>query len=55
MIHPLKHDEEVLGVVEIASFTKFTTQQKEYVEAALHQLTLKLVNTNSVSLEEATR
>ncbi len=54
MIHPLKHDEGVVGVVEIASFTKFTMRQKEYVEAVLDQLTLKLVNTHSVSLEEAT-
>ncbi len=54
MIHPLKHDEGVVGVVEIASFTKFTTRQKEYVEAVLDQLALKLVNTHSVSLEEAT-
>ena len=54
MIHPLKHDEVVVGVVEIASFAKFTAQQNEYVEAVLNQLALKLVNTNSVSLEEAT-
>ena len=54
MIHPLKNDEGVVGVVEIASFTKFTAQQKDYVEAVLDQLALKLVNTHSVSLEEAT-
>ena len=54
MIHPLKHDEVVVGVVEIASFAKFTAQQKDYLEAVLNQLALKLVNTNSVSLEEAT-
>ncbi len=54
MIHPLKCDEGVVGVVEIASFAKFTTQQREYVEAVLDRLALKLANTDNVSLQEAT-
>ena len=54
MIHPLKSDEIVVGVVEIASFTNFTPHQKEYVEVALNRLALKLSNTNDVSLQEAT-
>ena len=54
MIHPLRCDESVVGVVEIASFTKFTTQQKEYVEMSLDRLALKLANTDNVSLQEAT-
>lgn len=54
MIHPLKCDERVVGVVEIASFTKFTPQQKEYVEVSLNRLALKLENIDNVSLPEAT-
>lgn len=54
MIYPLKYDEIVVGVVEIASFTRFTAQQKEYVEVALDRLALNLANTNIVSLPEAT-
>ncbi len=54
MIHPLRCDESVVGVVEIASFTKFTTQQKEYVAMSLDRLALKLANTDNVSLQEAT-
>ncbi len=53
MIHPLKCDDRVVGVVEIASFTKFTTQQKEYVEVVLDRLALNLANTDNVSLPEA--
>ncbi len=54
MIHPLRCDENVVGVVEIASFVNFTAQQKEFVEVALDRLALKLSNTNDVSLPEAT-
>ena len=54
MIHPLKCDESVVGVVEISSFTQFSPHQREYIEAALNRLALKLANTDNVSLEEAT-
>lgn len=55
MIHPLRCDDSVVGVVEIASFTKITEQQKEYVEEALNRLALKLTNIDNVSLQEATQ
>jgi transcriptional regulator with GAF, ATPase, and Fis domain len=54
MICPLKCDEAVVGVVEIASFTKFTEQQKDQVAQVLDRLALKLANTDNVSLLEAT-
>ncbi|MGB3848792.1 MAG: GAF domain-containing protein [Tunicatimonas sp.] len=54
MIYPLKCDDAVVGVVEIASFTKFTEQQKNQAAQVLDRLALKLANTDNVSLLEAT-
>ena len=54
LILPLKHDGEVVGVVEIASFTKFTEQQQNSIQEVLERLALKLLNSDNVSLAEAT-
>ncbi len=54
IILPVKYDEAVVGVVEIASFKEFSEPQKSGLLAAFDQLALKLSNNDNVSLEEAT-
>ena len=54
MIMPIKHDDRVVGVVEIASFKEFSKQHREGLPAIFDQLTLKLLNSDNVSLAEAT-
>lgn len=51
---PIKHNDQVVGVVEIASFIEFSAQQKSSLSALFDQLALKLSNNDNVSLEEAT-
>ena len=54
MILPVKHEEQIVGVVEIASFQSFSNQQKDSIEEAFAQLALKLSNSDNVSLAEST-
>lgn len=54
IILPVKHDDQVVGVVEIASFKEFSEQQKSVLLTTFDQLGLKLLNNDNVSLEEAT-
>ena len=54
MILPMKHEDQVVGVVEIASFKEFSAQQKSGLPAVFSQLALKLSNNDNVSLAEAT-
>ena len=54
IILPLKHEDQVVGVVEIASFKEFSSQQKADLPLVFNQLALKLSNNDNVSLEEAT-
>ena len=54
IILPVTHDNEVVGVVEIASFKKISESHKSGLLAAFDQLALKLLNNDNVSLEEAT-
>lgn len=55
VIIPLKEAEEVIGVVEIASFHAFTPQQESALQQTFDKLALKLVNDDNVSLEKAKR
>ncbi len=54
LILPVKHEEDIVGVVEIASFTEFTEQQQDGIQDTLDRLALKLSNSDNVSLAEAT-
>ena len=54
IILPVKHEGQVVGVAEIASFKEFSEQQKSVLLATFDQLALKLSNNDNVSLEEAT-
>ena len=54
MIFPIKYEDQVVGVVEIASFKEFSAQQKEGLPGVFDLLALKLSNNDNVSLEEAT-
>lgn len=54
MILPVKYEEEVVGVVEVASFRKFTLSQVDSLQLAFDRLALKLSNSDNVSLAEAT-
>ena len=53
IILPVKHNDQVVGVVEIASFKEFSTQQERGLQLVFDQLALKLSNNNNVSLEKA--
>ncbi|MDF9799812.1 transcriptional regulator with GAF, ATPase, and Fis domain [Catalinimonas alkaloidigena] len=55
IIIPLKEADEVIGVVEIASFHAFTSQHESALLQTFDKLTLKLVNDDNVSLEKAKR
>ena len=54
MILPIKLEAQVVGVVEIASFQEFSVEQKSGLPAIFDRLALKLLNSDNVSLEEAT-
>ena len=54
MILPIKSEEEVVGVIEIASFQAFSAQQQSSIQEAFGQLALKLSNSDNVSLAEPT-
>ena len=54
MILPIKLENQVVGVVEIASFKEFSAPQKSSLSAVFDRLALKLSNNDNVSLEEAT-
>ncbi len=53
LIIPVKADEEVVGVVEIASFKEISIGQETALQAAFDKLALKLANNDNVSLVEA--
>lgn len=55
IIIPLKEADEVIGVVEIASFHAFQPQHESALQQAFSKLALKLVNDDNVSLEKAKR
>jgi len=44
VITPMKHNEIVLGVLEIASFSPFTTEQRNFVEQGAQLIAEKLSN-----------
>ena len=46
-ISPVKKDDKVTGVVEIASFKKFSDDQRKFVEEAAHLLADKIVTTST--------
>lgn len=50
MIIPLKREDQVVGIVEIASFKEFSPQQEAALQESFDKLALKLVNNNNVSL-----
>ena len=54
LIMPVRHEEQLVGVVEIASFQAFSPQQETGLQSAFDQLALKLSNNDNVSLAEAT-
>ena len=54
MIIPIKHDNQVVGVVEIASFKEFSAPQKSGLPPVFNRLALKLLNNDNVSLAKAT-
>lgn len=53
LIIPVKTEEEVRGVVEIASFKEISAGQETALQAAFDKLALKLANNDIVSLAEA--
>jgi putative methionine-R-sulfoxide reductase with GAF domain len=53
IILPLKEADEVVGVVEIASFKAFSQKTELELQQAFSKLTLKLINDHNVSLEKA--
>ena len=53
IIIPVKADEKVVGVVEIASFKEFTRGQEIAIQQAFDKLALKLANNDNVSLAKA--
>ena len=54
IILPIKQVDQVVGVVEIASFKEFSPQQKKGLSAVFDRLAQKLSNNDNVSLQEAT-
>jgi putative methionine-R-sulfoxide reductase with GAF domain len=55
IILPLRESDEVIGVVEIASFREFSAQAEAELQQAFDKLALKLVNVDNVSLEKGKR
>ena len=53
MIIPMKHNDQVVGVIEIASFKEFSNHQKRELPTVFDQLALKFLNSDNVSLAEA--
>ena len=53
IIIPLRAEGKTSGVVEIASFKKFTEQHEVLLQGAFDKLALKLVNNDNVSLKAA--
>jgi len=53
IIIPLKESDQVIGVVEIASFHHFSNQLEAELLQTFDKLALKLVNDDNVSLEKA--
>lgn len=53
IIIPMKQEEEVWGVVEIASFKEFSPAQEQSLQTLFNNLTQKLANNDNVSLAEA--
>ncbi len=55
IIIPILSNEEVIGVVEIASFKEFSVAQEKALQECFNKLALKLTNIDNVSLENAKR
>ncbi len=53
LVLPLKNDQVVVGVIEIASFKEISNNQAHAVQKAFKQLALKLANNDNVSLAQA--
>ena len=53
IIIPMKQEETVWGVVEIASFKEFSPAQEQSLQTLFNNLTQKLANNDNVSLAEA--
>ena len=53
IIIPMKQEEKVWGVVEIASFKEFSPGQEQSLQTLFNHLTQKLANNHNVSLAEA--
>lgn len=55
LVLPVKNDQEVVGVIEIASFKEFSNEHEAAIQQVCDKLALKLVNNDNVSLEQAKR
>lgn len=53
LVLPVKNDEEVVGVIEIASFKEFSDAHENAIRQTFDKLALKLANNDNVSLEQA--
>lgn len=53
LVLPIKYEEKIAGVVEIASFKEFTGAHERALQQWFDKLSLKLANNDNVSLAEA--